>query len=188
MKFLVDLFPVAAFFIAYYLPADRGQALYIATAVAIVASVIQVAGFWLLTRRMEKMYIATLVIILVLGTTTLLLQNKQFWYWKPTVVNWLFAAVFLASQVIGDKPLIERMLSKAATAPRQVWLRLNVAWVIFFMLMGMLNIYVAFNFAEHIWVNFKLFGIMGLTLLFVIGQAFYLLRYMNEPEEQGAEE
>ncbi len=188
MKFLFDLFPVLAFFIAYYIPDDREQAIYIATLVAIIASVIQVGGAWLLTRKVEKMHLITLVIIVVLGAITLLLQDKRFWFWKPTIVNWLFAAVFFASQYIGKRPVIERMLSQAVDAPRTVWLRLNLAWVVFFIIVGLLNIYVAFNFAEHIWVNFKLFGLMGLTLIFALAQAFVLARYMKAPEEQGAEE
>lgn len=183
MKFLFDFLPVLAFFIAYYLPDDRSQAIYIATAVAIVAAFLQVTAFWLINRRFEKMHIITLVIILILGSATLLTHNKQFFMWKPTAVNWLFAIAFLASQFIGKKPLVQRMMDNAISVPDQVWLNLNRSWVIFFFLMGAINLYVAYNFAEHIWVNFKLFGILGLTLLFAIGQAIYMSRFMTETGE-----
>jgi intracellular septation protein len=103
--------------------------------------------------------------------------------WKPTAVNWLFAIAFLASQFIGKKPLVQRMMDNAISVPDQVWLNLNRSWVIFFVLMGATNLYVAYNFAEHIWVNFKLFGILGLTLLFAVGQAIYMSRYVADPGE-----
>jgi intracellular septation protein len=98
-------------------------------------------------------------------------------------VNWLFGATFLGSHFIGDKTLVERMMSHAITAPTAIWQRLNWAWIIFFIAMGILNLYVAYNYSEATWVNFKLFGMMGLTLVFVFGQAFYLSRYMEVEEE-----
>jgi len=180
MKFLIDFFPVLAFFIAYYIPDDRSQAIYIATATAIIAAILQVTVYWLINHRFEKMHIITLVIILILGGATLLTQNKQFFMWKPTAVNWLFAAVFLGSEFIGRKPLVQRMMDHAISVPDTVWLNLNRSWVIFFIIMGAANLYVAYNFAEHIWVNFKLFGILGLTLLFAIGQAIYMSRFITE--------
>jgi intracellular septation protein len=180
MKFLFDFFPVLAFFITYYIPADRSQAIYIATAVAIMAAIIQVSVYWLMHHRFEKMHVITLIIILILGGATLFTHNKEFFMWKPTAVNWLFAIVFLASQFIGNKPLVQRIMDHAINVPAPVWSNLNKSWVIFFFLMGVINLYVAYNFAEHIWVNFKLFGILGLTLLFAIGQAAYMSRYMTE--------
>ena len=212
MKFLFDFFPILLFFIAYKL-----YGIYPATAVAILASLVQVAAFWIKHRRFENMHLITLGLIVVLGGATLLFQNKAFFMWKPTAVNWLFALGFLTSQLIGEKTLVERMMSHAITAPKNVWQKLNISWILFFIVMGLLNIYVASFFfeAEHLlltsagievdlencanqvngqllalcnnaktaeetWVNFKLFGMMGLTILFVIGQAFYLARYMNE--------
>jgi len=180
MKFLVDFFPVLAFFIAYYLPADRSQAIYIATAVAIAAAIIQVSVFWLIHRRVEKMHLITLLVILLLGGATLFTHNRTFFMWKPTVVNWLFAAVFLGSQYLGSKPLVQRLMDHAINVPAPVWSILNMSWVIFFFLMGVINLFVAYNFAEHVWVNFKLFGILGLTLLFAVGQAIYMARYVTE--------
>lgn len=183
MKFFVDFFPVIAFFVAFYIPEDREQGIYLATAAAIGASFIQISGTWLVQRRVENMHLITFVLILVLGGATLLLQDKTFIKWKPTAVNWLFAAVFLGSQFIGGKPLVRRMLGHALNVPDNVWTALNLGWVAFFLAMGLINLYVAFNFSDEIWVNFKMFGILGLTLLFVFGQALYLSRYMTEPDK-----
>ncbi len=129
------------------------------------------------------MHLITLAILVVFGGLTLILRDPVFIKWKPTVVNWLFGATFMGSQFIGEKTLVERMMSHAITAPVAIWRRINLAWVVFFVAMGALNIYVAYNFSEEAWVNFKLFGMMGLTLVFVFGQAFYLSRYMETDEE-----
>ena len=178
MKFLFDLFPIVLFFVAY-----KMYDIYVATAVAIGAAFLQTGLFWLKNRKFEKMHVITLAILIVFGGLTLILRDPVFIKWKPTVVNWLFGVTFLGSRFIGGKTLVERMMSHAITAPVPVWQRLNWAWVTFFVAMGVLNIYVAYNFSEDTWVNFKLFGMMGLTLIFVFGQAFYLSRYMETEEE-----
>ena len=130
------------------------------------------------------MHLFTLFIILVLGSATLLLQDKRFIMWKPTVVNWAFAVVFFASQFIGGKNLIRRILEKNFSARDNVWTALNLSWVGFFLLMGIINLLVAFNFSEQTWVNFKLFGMLGLTFVFAIGQSLFLARHisMENPE------
>ncbi len=179
MKFLFDFFPIILFFIAY-----KVYDIYVATAVAIVAALLQTGLFWLKHRRTEKMHLVTLVLLIVFGGLTLLLHDPVFIKWKPTVVNWLFAIVFLGSAFIGKATLVERMMSHAIKAPAPVWSRLNFAWVLFFLAMGLINLYVAFNYSENTWVNFKLFGMMGLTLVFVFAQAFYLSRYMETPEDK----
>ena len=183
MKFLVDFFPVLAFFIAYFLPDDRSQGIYWATAAAIIASIIQVSTLYLMKKKVEKMHLITLGIILVLGSLTLFLQDKRFIMWKPTVVNWVFALVFLGSQYIGKKNIVRRMMEKNISAPDFVWTPLNLSWVIFFILMGAVNLYVAFNFSEETWVQFKMFGMLGLTFIFAIGQSIFLARYITEQEE-----
>lgn len=183
MKALFDFFPVLAFFIAYYVPSDRHQAIFIATGAAIIAAIIQVATTWIMYKKVEKMHVTTLVIILILGGATLLFHDKRFFFWKPTVVNWLFAAAFLISEFIGNKSMVQRMMDHAINLPGKIWKRLNRAWIIFFITMGALNLYVAFNFAENIWVNFKLFGMLGITVIFAIIQAAYLSRYMPEMQE-----
>jgi intracellular septation protein len=178
MKFLTDLFPVILFFIAYQM-----YDIYVATAVAIVASLLQVGLGWLKSRQLQKMHLVTLGLLVLFGGLTLILRDPLFIKWKPTVVNWLFAATFLGSQFIGQRSLVERMMGHSVELPKEVWGRLNLAWSIFFIFMGLANIYVAYNFEEATWVNFKLFGLMGLTILFVILQAFYMARYMMEQEE-----
>ncbi len=185
MKVLFDLFPVLVFFIAFNLPDDPHQGILLATAAAIIASIVQVALAWIKNRRIENMHLITLAIILVLGGATLLLQDERFIKWKPTAVNWLFALTFLGSQFIGKKNLIRRMMEANVRLPDPIWSRLNLSWASFFAAMGMANLVVAYHFKTETWVNFKLFGIMGLTLLFVLAQAVYLMRYMEQSE--GAE-
>lgn len=182
MKFLFDFFPILLFFITY-----KWQGIYAATAVAIAASFIQVGLFWFKHRRFETMHLVTLALIAVLGGATLYLQDERFIKWKPTLVNWLFAAAFLGSQFIGNKPLAERMMGGSISLPAEIWRRLNGMWLLFFLAMGFANLYVVYNFDTETWVNFKLFGMMGLTLAFVIAQAFYLARHI-EPEEQNEEQ
>ncbi len=178
MKFLYDFFPILLFFVVY-----KMYDIYAATAVAIAASVVQVAGFWLKHRRFENMHLITLGLVVVLGGATLWLQDEEFIKWKPTVVNWLFGAVFLGSQYIGAKPVVERMMGQALELPAAIWRRLNMSWVLFFFALGGVNLYVVYNFDTDTWVNFKLFGMMGLTLGFVVAQSFYLARHVK-PEEQ----
>jgi intracellular septation protein len=208
MKQLFDFFPILLFFIIYkfYLdlpdefilsvnswfpfmeiqPGEAKHAIYLATLTAIVATALQVAFTALIKKRVEKMHIITLILLAVFGGATLLLKDPVFIKWKPTAINWLFAIVFLGSQFIGERPLVQRMMSHALEIDDSaVWKRLNIAWVTFFIFSGIANLIVAFNFSEEIWVDFKLFGLMGLTLLFVIGQAFYLARFIpNETTEK----
>ncbi|MEW5756695.1 MAG: septation protein A [Pseudomonadota bacterium] len=178
MKILSDFFPIILFFIAY-----KFYGIYTATVVAIVATVVQVAVLWLIHRRVEKMHLISLAIIVVFGGATLLLHDETYIKWKPTVVNWLFAAVFLGSQFIGGKSIIERMLGHAIALPAAVWRNLNLAWVGFFVATGALNLYVAYHFDTDTWVDFKLFGILGLTLVFVIAQGLFLSRYASAQEQ-----
>lgn len=181
MKLLFDLFPVLLFFLAYKL-----HDIYVATAVAIVAAFIQVGWFWWRHRRFETMHLVTLGLIAVLGGATLWLHNEDFIKWKPTVVNWLFGAAFIGSQFIGRKTLVERMMGSAITLPATIWQRLNLSWATFFILLGAANLYVVYHFDTDTWVNFKLFGMMGLTLAFMVAQAFYLARHVKtEPNGQG---
>lgn len=186
MKLLFDFFPILLFFIAYKL-----WGIYAATAVAIVASVTQVSVHWWRHRRVENMHLVTLALVVVLGGLTLLLQDERFIMWKPTLVNWLFALAFLGSRFFGEKTLVQRMMGSQIVLPRPIWNRLNWSWVVFFLLLGAANVYVAFYYGldlsaderRDIWVNFKLFGMMGLTFAFVIAQAFYLARHMRDDEK-----
>lgn len=186
MKLLFDFFPILLFFITFKLYDDHREGVLAATAVVIVATIIQVGITWLVKRRVEKMHLITLALIVVLGGATLMLENEIFIKWKPTVVNWLFAAVFLGSQFIGKRSIVQRMMEHSVRLPAPVWTRLNASWVAFFTLLGVANLYVVYNFDTETWVNFKLFGLMGLTLAFVIAQGFYMVRHIL-PDEPGPE-
>jgi intracellular septation protein len=179
MKLLVDFFPIVLFFAAYKL-AD----IYVATLAAIVGAVIQVGYTWIRTRKVETMHLVSLVLILVFGGATWFLRDPTFIKWKPTVLNWLFGLVFLGSQFVGAQPVIQRMLSAQIELPELIWRRLNLAWVTFFLLIGAVNLYVAYRFEESVWVNFKLFGMLGLTVVFVLLQSFYLSRHMPQPSPE----
>jgi len=178
MKLLYDFFPVLLFFLSYKI-----YGIYVATAVAMVAAFLQTTGYWLKYRRFETMHLVTLGMMLVLGGATLFFQNPVFIKWKPTVVNWLFASTFLGSHWIGEKTIVERMLKAQVELPGFVWIRLSLTWVVFFILSGTINLYVAYNFSEESWVNFKLFGMMGLTISFILLQTIYISRYIKEEQQ-----
>lgn len=178
MKLLFDFFPILLFFIAY-----KVFDIYIATAVAIAAGFLQSGLYWAKHRRFEKMHIITLLLLVVFGGATLILQDEMFIKWKPSVLNWLFGAVFIGSQFIGKKTIVERMMGGNVTLPAPVWTRLNLSWGIFFIALGFINLYVVYHFDTDTWVNFKLFGMLGLTIAFVIAQSIYLMRHVNHSAE-----
>jgi intracellular septation protein len=183
MKLFFDFLPILLFFIAYKL-----YDFYVATAVIIIASLLQVGWIWFRHHRVENMHLVTLVLVIVLGGATLLLHDEVFMKWKPTVVNWLFALAFLGSQFIGNKNILQRMLeSQIVLDTPNIWLRLNLMWISFFILMGVINLYVAFNFNTDTWVYFKLFGMMGLTVIFIIVQSIYLAQHIVVVEEPSEE-
>ena len=183
MKLLFDLFPVVLFFIAF-----KMYDIYVATAVIIVATMLQVGYMYLKHKRVEKIHIITLILILVLGGLTLILQDEDFIKWKPTIVNWGFALVFIGSHYIGEKPIIQRMLSQAISLPKPIWFNLSWLWVGFFVISGIANLYVAFNYDTDTWVNFKLFGLMGMTIVFIIIQGLYISRYIQESDSDAEAE
>jgi len=175
MKFLFDLFPVILFFVAFKL-AD----IYVATGVAIAATFLQVGWLKVRGRRVDPMLWASFGIIVLFGGATLLLQNETFIKWKPTVLYWLLGSVLAGAALGFRRNLVRSMLSEQVQLPDPVWARLNWSWVGFFAFMGALNLYVAYNFSTDLWVNFKLFGGMGLMLLFVVIQALFLARHVEE--------
>jgi intracellular septation protein len=181
MKFLFDFFPVILFFAAFKL-----AGIYVATGVAIAATFAQVGWLKLRGRRVEPMLWASLGIIVLFGGATLLLQDETFIKWKPTVLYWLFGAV-LAGALAFRRNLIRVMLSEQVQLPDAVWSRLNWSWIGFFAFMGALNLYVAYNYSTDHWVNFKLFGGMGLMLVFVLAQALVLARFIEEKDERRGE-
>lgn len=169
MKFFLDLFPVLIFFIVYHM-----VDIYAATAAAIAASFLQVTVHWFQHKKFEKMHLITLGLMVVLGGATLISQNEDFIKWKPTVINWVLGIVILGSQFIGKKTIIERMLGEHFALPAAAWIKLNLSWAGFFVAMGCLNLYVAFSFGTDTWVNFKLFGMTGITLFFMTLQLVYI--------------
>ncbi len=177
MKFLFDFFPILLFFAAYHL-----AGIYVATAVAMAASVVQIGAGWLVRKKVERMHWISTGLILVFGGMTLILHNPHFIMWKPTILNWLFALVFAGSAFIGAKPLVQRMMEHVLQVPTPIWHRVNWAWVLFFIVSGVANIVVAYRFSEDTWVNFKLFGLMGMTFVFMIAQGIYLARFAEETE------
>src|SRR5262252_6249994 len=163
MKFLFDLFPVVLFFVAFKL-----SDIYVATAAAIVASFLQIAWLKLKRRKVDKMMWVTLAVIAVLGGATLILHDETFIKWKPTVLYWTFGLVLTTAELLFRKNLIRAALVEQISAPDAVWAKLNWYWVGFFVFMGAANLYVAYNFPTETWVNFKVFGGMGLMLVFVV--------------------
>ncbi|HWA14529.1 MAG TPA: septation protein A [Burkholderiales bacterium] len=179
MKFLFDIFPVLLFFAAF-----KVWGIYVATAVAIVATFAQVAWSWLRHRKVDTMLWVSLAIIGVFGGATLWLHDETFIKWKPTVLYWFFALVLLGSVLLFRKNLIRAMMEKQLTLPDPVWQRLNLSWAGFFVVMGAANLYVAFHFPTELWVNFKLFGGIGLMVAFVIAQGLMLSRYIEQEEKK----
>lgn len=191
MKFLFDFFPVLAFFIAFYVPEDRQQGIYIATYTIIIASVIQITLYRLLYKKFEKMHIITFIVVLVFGCLTIYLQDERFIKWKPTIVNWCFALVFIGSQFVGDKTLFQRMINLADSKlqlPTQVWKNINLSWGLFFIFLGFVNLYVAYSFTTEFWVNFKAWGMTALNLVFLVGICIYMYRFIKEDESVSSEE
>lgn len=177
MKQFLDFLPLIVFF-AFYKLYD----IYVASGALIVATALALIFTWLKYRKVEKMTLITFVMVAVFGTLTLVFHNDLFIKWKVTVIYALFALALLISQLVLKKPLIQRMLGKELTLPDKVWSTLNVAWAIFFLACGLANIYVAFWMPQSVWVNFKVFGLTILTLVFTLLSGIYIYRHM--PAEQ----
>lgn len=179
MKFLFDLFPIILFFAAFKI-----YDIYVATAVAIVATIIQIGWAKYRHGKVDNMLIASGVIIVVFGGATLLLHDETFIKWKPTVLYWLFGLGLAFASIVFKKNLIRSMMEKQISMPDPIWNKLNGAWAGFFILLGFLNIYIAYNFTTEAWVNFKLFGTMILMFAFIIGQSLMISKYIvtKDPE------
>ena len=173
MQLLFDFFPVIAFFIAYKL-----TDIYVATGVIIVAVVLQTAIQWIRFRKVSSMALISGALVLVFGGLTLWIQDEMFIKWKVTVVNWLFALGFLISHIVGDKPFIQRMLSGNVDLARPLWLKLSWMWISFFAFLGAVNLYITYNYSTDVWAAFKLYGMIGLTLVFALLQGFWLASKM----------
>ena len=183
MKLLIDFFPLILFFVAF-----KVWGIYTATAVAIVATVAQIAYLRLKTGKIEPMQWMSLGVIVLFGGATLLAHDDNFIKWKPTVLYWLMGGALLIGQLVFKKNLLRSVMGAQLQLPDAIWLKLNWAWTAFFAAMGALNIWVAYNFDTDTWVNFKLFGGMGLMVVFVIAQAIYMSRYLPQDGAPSAAE
>ena len=192
MKQFIDFIPLILFFIVYKLDPRNvelaGQAfelggIFSATAVLIISSILVYGTLFLVQRKLEKGQWLTLVACLVFGGMTLAFHSETFLKWKAPVVNWLFALGFAGSHFIGDKVLIQRVMGHAIQLPQAIWTRLNLAWIAFFVFSGCANLFVAFTFHD-IWADFKVFGSLGMTVLFLVAQGVYLARHMHDEAPQ----
>ncbi len=202
MKLLFDLFPVILFFATfkYYGSNPEGAAdlvgsllgsavldvkqapILLATVVVIVATMAQIAWVHLRHGKVDKMLWVSLALVTVFGGMTLIFQDETFIKWKPTILYWVFAASMAFASLVLKKNPVRAMLGEQLTLPDPVWGKVNLSWVAFFLFMGALNLLIAFNFPTDTWVNFKLFGGMGLLLLFVLGQGLMLSKYVEEKQ------
>jgi intracellular septation protein len=179
---LADFLPMLLF-LGTYIYED----LYFAITVLMFAMPISLGIKWIMTRKVDRMYLGSTIALLIFGGAALYFRNPYFLFWKPTVLNWAIAVVCLGSQWIGAKPIVRRMFGEVATLTAEQWTKLNLSWVVFFIVAGILNIYVAYNFSEEFWVNFKVFGLMGLSLLFIVGQTIWMSQIgalQTEPSDE----
>lgn len=179
MKPLLDLWPILLFFVVY-----KWYDIYMATAVLMGGVVVHSLWVWWREGRLSPAQWLTLLLVLPFGGATLLLHEPRFIQWKPTLLQWLMAAAFAGSHWIGEKPLVRRLLDQQVTLPPPVWTRLSLAWIGFFLFSGAVNLFVAYTFDEATWVSFKLFGLFGMTLLFVLLQGVWLARYLPDEREK----
>lgn len=179
-KFLFDLFPVILFFVAF-----KFFGIYTATAVAIIATIAQIIYSKIRHGKVENMLLISGGIITVFGGATLYLKDPAFIQWKPTVLYWLFAIALAGAQLIFNKNLIRNLMEKQISLPENIWTKLNMAWAGLFVALGFLNLYVAFNYSQDTWVNFKLFGITGIMFVFIILQTLLLSKYLPKEDSNG---
>ena len=181
MQILVDFLPIIVFFGTY-----KVAGMFAATGALMVAMALQIAIQWFRQGSVNKMLLTSGALVGVFGGITLLFRDPIFIQWKPTIVNWLFAAAFLGSRFIGDKTLTERMMGQAIELDASMWRQLNLMWVVNFSFLGVANLYVLYNYDEATWVNFKLFGMLGLTLVMALGQALWIaVRTSGQQPEAG---
>ena len=171
MYFLFDFLPIALFFITYKI-----YGIYTATALAIITSLGQVAFQRLIKKQVQTNQLLTLGLVSVCGAATLFFHNDIFIKWKPTAIYWVFAVVFMANQLWGEKLLVQRMMEGKLKLASTIWQKVQTSWILFFISMGFLNLYIVYHFDTNTWVNFKLFGTGLLTLAFVTLQAFYMTK------------
>jgi len=179
MKLLIDFFPIILFFVAF-----KFWGIFAATGVAIAATIVQIAYLRHKHGKVEPMQWVSLGVIVVFGGATLLSHSDTFIKWKPTVLYWLMGGSLLVGQLLFRRNLIKSLMGAQIELPENAWNALNWAWTGFFAAMGVLNLWVAFHFDTDTWVNFKLFGGLGLMLAFVLAQAAFLSRYVKDTEPE----
>ena len=181
MKLLLDFFPIALFFVAFKL-----WGIYVATGVAIVATIAQIAWLRYSTGKVEPMQWLSLAIIVLFGGATILSHDETFIKWKPTVLYWMMGGTLAVGLAVFRKNLLKSLMGAQLELPDHAWRAMSWSWTAFFAVMGLVNLWVAYHFDTDTWVNFKLFGGLGLMALFIVGQALYLGRYMKDAKEAGA--
>jgi intracellular septation protein len=194
MKQLLDFIPLIFFFIVYKME-ERLITLggfeytlggiFSATEVLISMSILVYGGMYLKYRKLERSQLITLGAVLFFCTFTIIMRDEAILKWKAPVVYWIFSGIFFGTHYFSEKKAIQLMLEHAVTMPSEVWVRLNIAWGVFCFCLACTNLFVAFTFHEY-WVDFKVFGSMGLTFIFIIGQSFYIAPYIEEDEESEA--
>lgn len=177
MKLFLDFFPIVLFFVAF-----KVWGIYVATAVAIAATLLQIGYVRYRHGKVEPMQWISLGVIVLFGGATLIAHNDTFIKWKPTVLYWLMGGALLGGQLFFRKNLLKSLMGAQMALPENAWRVMNWSWTAFFAAMGIINLWVAFHFDTDTWVNFKLFGGLGLMVVFVIGQALYLGRYLKADE------
>jgi intracellular septation protein len=191
MKQLAEFIPIALFFIVYQFNGEEVaigswtytfDGIFSATTVLIIATALQVAITFAVTRELEKRLLWLLLAVAVFGGATLIFRNQMFIQWKPTIFNWVLALAFGASQFIGDKNLMERTLGGQIHLPKLIWRRLNLLWVGNFALVGALNLYVAYGYSEATWVSYKLYSAIGFTLLLTILTAIMISPHLKDDQ------
>ena len=178
MKQLLEFFPILLFFIAY-----KAYDIYIATAVVIGATIIQVVIAWFKYRKVETMQWITLGLVIVFGGATIILHDEQYLKWKFSIIEWLFGLAFLSSHFIGQKTFIERMMGSNLTLPANIWQRLNFSWASFFISVGFINVYVMYNYNTDDWVTFKTFIAPALMVVFMVVQMSFIYKYIPDTKE-----
>lgn len=175
MKILLDFLALILFFIVYFFSRD----IYTATGVAIVAGIVQAAVIFWRSKRLDTMQIVSLGLIIVFGGATILLHNPLFIKWKPTLLFWAMSLALAAGMLL-KKNILQALMGKEIELPTPVWQKLSYAWLAFFGLLGAINLFVAYQYSEETWVTYKVFGAMGLMIIFFIGQAVYMAKYLPQ--------
>ena len=196
MKQFIDYIPLLVFFSVWAMD-ERAiniagfdhsiGGVFSAAEFLLVASILVYGSLFVYQKRLDKFQWITLVAVVLFCIPTIIFRNTDFLKWKAPIVNWIFATVFLASRFFGDKPAIEHMMGHAVNAPKEVWIRLNSIWIVYFIILGAINLIVAFTLSEALWIQFKVFGNLILTFAFVIGQMPILAKYIEVDEEEVVE-